>query len=84
MAASKFPKLSGDFKLAVGDPNDVTHVCWEDMTKESALHSQYRCEISFPSQQGYSRRERRSFRWKTTHHVKVDDAKLVMWSPQKL
>lgn len=82
VAASKFLKFSGDFKLALGDPNDVAHVRWEDMTKESVLHSQYRWEMTVPSRQEYPHRERRSFCWKRTHHVKVDDAKPVIWSPQ--
>lgn len=80
LAVSKFLKLSGDFKLGLGDPKDVNHVQWEDMTKESALHSKYRFEMTVSCQQEPPHEERRSFLWKRTHHVKVDDATPMMWS----
>lgn len=80
VAVSKFLKFSGDFKLGLGDPNDVNQVQWEDMTKESALHSKYRLEMTVPCHQEPSHVERRPFLWKRTHHVKVDDATPMMWS----
>lgn len=73
IAASKFLKLSGDCKLALGDPDDITNTQWEDMTKESAIHSKYRFEMTIPTASGHG--ERRVFFWKRTHKVMVDDAK---------
>ncbi|KAJ5085640.1 hypothetical protein N7532_010411 [Penicillium argentinense] len=72
MAACKFIKLSGDFKLAIGDPIDENNVVWEDMTKESAIHSKYRFEMTVPNKQQTGNRERRGFLWKRTRHVAVD------------
>lgn len=80
VAVSKFMKLSGDYKLGLGNPEEVSHVQWEDMTKESALHSKYRLEMTVSSQLGDPHEERRSFLWKRTRHVKVDDATPPLWS----
>ncbi|KAJ5157550.1 uncharacterized protein N7482_008650 [Penicillium canariense] len=80
VAASKFLKLSGDSKLALGDPDDMANTQWEDMTKESAIHSKYRLEMTIPSTQGAGYGERRAFLWKRTHSVKVDDTKSLSLS----
>ncbi|KAJ5123426.1 hypothetical protein N7448_009523 [Penicillium atrosanguineum] len=78
VAVSKFLKFSGDYKLCLGNPDDV-NAQWEDMTKESALHSRHRFEMTVPSQTGDPNIERRSFLWKRTRHVKVDDSTSSIW-----
>lgn len=61
VAASKFLKLSGDFKLGLGNPKDVNRAQWENMTKEPLLHSKYRLEMAVSSQQDVPHEGRRSF-----------------------
>lgn len=80
VAVSKILKSSGDLKLGLGNPDDVNNIQWEDMTKQSPLHSKYRFEMTVPSQQRDSHGERRSFLWKRTHHVMVDDSSSFKWS----
>ncbi|KAJ5083824.1 hypothetical protein N7456_013251 [Penicillium angulare] len=60
VAASKIIKLSGNFKLALGNPDDVNNVQWEDMTKDSWKQRTYRFEVNMPDQ------TRRVFLWKRT------------------
>lgn len=64
--ASKFLKTSSDSKLCLGDPNDSLNGVWEDLSRESMDHSQYRFETTIDGQ-------RRSFVWKRTHSVGVQD-----------
>lgn len=78
VAVSKFLKFSGHYKLCLGNPDDM-NAQWEDMTRESALHSRYRFEVTVPSQVGDPNGERHSFVWKRTHHVKVDNSTSHMW-----
>lgn len=72
VAASKLLKLSGDFKLALGDPNDVNNVQWEDMTRESWMHQTYRFVVNMSSQPGGTLGQRRALLWKRTRSVGVD------------
>ncbi|CAI7652095.1 unnamed protein product [Penicillium manginii] len=73
VAACKFVKFSGSFKLALGDPSDVNTVQWEDMTRDSApvLHSRYRFEMTVPDKTRAGYNERRAFLWKRTHNEAV-------------
>lgn len=73
IAACKFLKLSGNGKLALGDPDDVTNTQWEDMIKQSSIHLKYRFEMMIPGAEG--RGERRAFVWKRTHSIMVEDTK---------
>lgn len=73
IAASKFLKLSADFKLALGDPEDLKTTQWEDLVRESSTHSRYRFEMTIPDAQGNGYGERRGFLWKRTHSVKVEN-----------
>lgn len=75
VAACKFLKLSGHCKMSLGNPEDVNNAQWEDMTRESLMHSKYRFEMTLPSPQDPSHGERRSFMWKRTRHVGVDESK---------
>ncbi|KAJ5992906.1 hypothetical protein N7451_008630 [Penicillium sp. IBT 35674x] len=72
VAASKLLKLSGDFKLALGDPDDVNNVQWEDMTRESWMHQTYRFEVNTSSQSRDTHGQRRALLWKRTRSVGVD------------
>ncbi|GAD96547.1 hypothetical protein PVAR5_5205 [Paecilomyces variotii No. 5] len=65
VAACKFLKLSGAYKVCLGDPNDPVNNQWEDMTKETIRGSQYRFELSLGE-------GRRAFLWKRTRNVAVD------------
>lgn len=79
VAVSKFLKFSSEYKLCLGDPDDV-NAQWEGMTKVSALHSRHRFEMTVPSQMGDPNGQRRSFLWKRTRHVRVEDASTSsMW-----
>lgn len=77
LAACKFVKFSGAFKLALGDPEDVNNVQWEDMTMESALHSRYRFEMTVPDKQQIGYNERRVFIWKRTHNEAAEGSSLL-------
>ncbi|KAJ5974000.1 hypothetical protein N7481_011210 [Penicillium waksmanii] len=74
VAACKFVKFSGSFKLALGDPDDVNNVQWEDMTRDSAmaLHSRFRFEMTVPNKTRAGYNERRTFLWKRTHNEGVE------------
>lgn len=65
--ASKFRKSSSDSKLCLGDPEDALNGVWEDLTRESSDHSKYRFETTLNG-------VRRSFVWKRTHSVGVQDS----------
>lgn len=74
VAACKFVKFSRGFKLALGDPDDVNTVQWEDMTRDSALglHSKHRFEMTVPDKTKAGYNERRAFLWKRTHNEAVE------------
>ncbi|KAJ5084337.1 hypothetical protein NUU61_008916 [Penicillium alfredii] len=78
VAVCKFLKLSGSYKLGLGDPDDLHNVQWEDMTRENTLGSKYRFEMTLPSL-GDGPGERRSFWWKRTRTVAVDGAAPPKW-----
>lgn len=81
VAVSKFQKLSGGCTLGLGDPEDVNQVQWEDMSKVSTIPPRYRLEMTLPTQQEDGLHEvRRSFLWKRTRHVKVDETTSGNWS----
>ncbi|KAJ5948422.1 hypothetical protein N7454_001729 [Penicillium verhagenii] len=74
VAASRLGRLSGHFKLALGDPDDVNNVQWEDMTRESWIHQSYRFEVNVPNRhEGAHEHHRRTFLWKRTRSVGVGD-----------
>ncbi|KAJ5723010.1 hypothetical protein N7488_001045 [Penicillium malachiteum] len=81
IAASKI-NMSGHFQLALGDPNDLNNVQWEDTNRASWAHQQYRFEMkmSGPNDSTYNT-ERRSFIWKRTRSVGIDDTD-PSWSPR--
>ncbi|KAJ5678600.1 hypothetical protein N7462_006844 [Penicillium macrosclerotiorum] len=75
VAAAKFIKLSGQYKLCLGDPNDMNNAQWEDMTKDRSLHPRHRFEMTIPSYIVPDQSERRAFLWKRTRSVIADGAK---------
>lgn len=79
VAACKFRKSSADFMMCLGNPEDANTAQWEDLTRESLIHSKYRFEMTVPCQQGASHGERRAFLWKRTRNVGVDESK-PRWS----
>lgn len=73
VAACKFVKFSGDFKLALGDPDDHRNVQWEDMTKDSVFHSRFKFEMAIPLPEGNGIGSHRAgFIWKRTHNEAVE------------
>lgn len=81
VAACKFRRSSADFKMCLGNPEDVNTAQWEDLTRESLIHSKYRFEMTIPHQPGASHGERRAFLWKRTRNVGVNESK-PRWSSQ--
>lgn len=80
VAVSNFLKLSGNYKLGLGNPDDMNHVQWEDMTKETFHGSRYRFEMDIPGTPDRPG-QRRSFLWKRTRHVAVQDDEPSKWNP---
>ncbi|CAG8030818.1 unnamed protein product [Penicillium salamii] len=72
VAVSNFLKLSGNYKIGVGNPDDMSNVQWEDMTKELLHKPKYRLETTVPCGSDQSHSERRSLVWKRTRSVGVD------------
>lgn len=71
---SNLVKFSSDSKLGLGDPADPLNMVWEDLTKESTMdHSAYRLDFTFCSNDAAGS-QRRSFWWKRTHSVGVEDS----------
>ncbi|KAK5996959.1 hypothetical protein PT974_02307 [Cladobotryum mycophilum] len=65
LAISHFPHFSGDFKIGLSDPARPQTLQWEDLTKESFTHGEYRFAMNFSN-------GRNTFVWKRTHSVGVD------------
>ncbi|KAJ5130160.1 uncharacterized protein N7515_006199 [Penicillium bovifimosum] len=82
VAVSKFQKMSGSCKLGLGDPDDINSVKWEDMTREVIYKSRYRIETTIQHQFARTEGERRSFLWKRTRSVGVDDSAPSKWTTQ--
>lgn len=72
VAVSNFLKLSGNYKLGVGNPDDMSSVQWEDMTKELLHKPKYRLETTIPRGSDQSHVERRTLLWKRTRSVGVE------------
>jgi hypothetical protein len=66
-AVANFIHFSGDTKIGLGDPNDDPNITWEDLKKQNWKHSEYSWEMTLDDN------ERRTFVWKRTHHVGIDD-----------
>lgn len=82
VAVSQFLKFSGDYKLGLGDPDNMSSVQWEDMTKETILSSRYRFEMAVPYEPSQAPGARRSFLWKRTRSVGVDGSAPSKWTTQ--
>lgn len=72
VAVSNFMRLSGNYKLGLGDPEDISNIRWEDMTKELLHKSKYRLETTLACDPGRLHSERRVFLWKRTRSVGVE------------
>ncbi|KAJ5350513.1 hypothetical protein N7541_008240 [Penicillium brevicompactum] len=72
VAVSNFLKLSGNYKLGVGNPDDMSNVQWEDMTKELLHKPKYRLETTIPSDPDQVHGERRTLLWKRTRSIGVE------------
>ncbi|OQE01629.1 hypothetical protein PENVUL_c042G04303 [Penicillium vulpinum] len=71
VAISKFLKSSGDYKIGIGNPDDINTVQWEDMTKELIHKPKYRLEMT---------NGRRSFLWKRTRTIGVGNSAPSQWT----
>jgi hypothetical protein len=80
VAVSNFLKLSGNYKLGVGNPDDTRNVQWEDMTKELLHKPKYRLETEVPQGGGQDHTERRKLLWKRTRSVGVNGETPSRWS----
>ncbi|OJJ41203.1 hypothetical protein ASPWEDRAFT_34701 [Aspergillus wentii DTO 134E9] len=65
-------KSSSLLKIGLGDPDDPNAMIWEEMTKQTWDHSNYRWEMTIHPPSGHP--ERRSFLWKRTHSVGVEES----------
>ncbi|KAL1958820.1 hypothetical protein VTO42DRAFT_3657 [Malbranchea cinnamomea] len=72
---SNFVNFSSNSKLGLGDPAEPLSMVWEDLVKVSMLvHSCYRLECTvYPN--ATSESQRKTFLWKRTHSVGVEDSK---------
>jgi hypothetical protein len=82
VAVSNFLKLSGNYKLGIGNPDGVSSVIWEDMTKELIHKTRYRFEMTVQHQSDQTQTERRSFLRKRTRSVGVGDSAPSKWTTQ--
>ncbi|KAJ5774631.1 hypothetical protein N7457_009527 [Penicillium paradoxum] len=82
VAVSNFLKLSGNYKLGIGNPDAAGNMIWEDMTKELIHKPKYRFEMIIPLEPDQSQGERRAFLWKRTHSVGIGDSAPSKWTTQ--
>lgn len=80
VAVSNFLKFSGSYKLGIGNPDDMSNVQWEDMTKELLHKPKYRLEMTVQHGADQTPGERRKFLWKRTRSVGVEDSAPSRWS----
>lgn len=80
VAVSKFRKSSGGYKIGIGNPDDVNAVQWEDMTKELIHKPKYRFEMTVQCGSDQTQSGRRSFLWKRTRTVGVEDSAPSKWT----
>ncbi|CAL5867730.1 uncharacterized protein PFLUO_LOCUS1949 [Penicillium psychrofluorescens] len=75
VAVSQFLKLSHNYKLGLGNPDDPGNMQWEDMRRESIRGNKHRIEMNIrDSSSPDTPTQRRSFLWKRTRHVMVEDS----------
>ncbi|CAP74266.1 hypothetical protein E8E15_008779 [Penicillium rubens] len=82
VAVSKFAKSSGDYKIGIGNTDDVNAVQWEDMTKELIRKPKYRFEMTVQCESDQTQSGRRSFLWKRTRTIGVEDSAPSKWTGQ--
>jgi hypothetical protein len=82
VAVSKFKKSSGDYKIGLGNPDNVSAVQWEDMTKELILKPRYRFEMTVQCGFDQAQSGRRSFLWKRTRTIGVENSAPSKWTNQ--
>lgn len=82
VAVSKFLKLSGHYKLGIGNPSDVNGIIWEDMTKELIHKPKYRFNMAVDPKYNHPQIERRSFLWKRTRSVGIGGSAPSKWTTQ--
>ncbi|CAI7615287.1 unnamed protein product [Penicillium glandicola] len=80
VAVSKFLKSSGNYKIGIGNPDDVIGVQWEDMTKELIHKPKYRFEMTIQCGSDQTQSGRRSFLWKRTRTVGVENSAPSKWT----
>ncbi|KAJ6137655.1 hypothetical protein N7471_004141 [Penicillium samsonianum] len=80
VAVSKFLKSSGDYKIGIGNPDDVNAVQWEDMTKELIHKPKYRFEMTVQCGSDQTQSGRRSFLWKRTRTLGVENSAPSKWT----
>lgn len=80
VAVSKFLKSRGDYKIGIGNPEDVINVQWEDMTKELLHKPKYRFEMTVQCASDQTQSERRSFLWKRTRTIGVENEAPSKWT----
>lgn len=78
VAVSHMPRLSGDFKIGLGDPEQPGAVCWEDMTKENLMATEHRWAMTLAGDPG----ARKHLVWKRTRSVAVDGSSVSFMSPR--
>ncbi|KAF9886430.1 hypothetical protein FE257_011462 [Aspergillus nanangensis] len=70
LAVCKFLHFSRHFKVCLGDPHDLNLAQWEDLVCQNMRRNKYRWQMTIPNVAGP---QRRSFVWKSTHHVGIGD-----------
>ncbi|KAJ5208151.1 hypothetical protein N7449_002530 [Penicillium cf. viridicatum] len=64
----------------IGNPEDVINVQWEDMTRELLHKPKYRFEMTVQCASDRTQSERRSFLWKRTRTIGVENAAPSKWT----
>ncbi|KAK1150025.1 hypothetical protein N8T08_003583 [Aspergillus melleus] len=73
VAVCKFLHFSRHLKVGLGDPQNVSDVQWEDLVCQNYKLTKYRWQMTTGSP--YEEVIKRSFVWKRTHNVGVEDSK---------
>ncbi|PLB49615.1 hypothetical protein P170DRAFT_357589 [Aspergillus steynii IBT 23096] len=73
VAVCKFLHFSRHLKVGLGDPQNISDVQWEDLVCMNYQLTKYRWQMTMRSP--YGEVIKRSFVWKRTHSVGVEDSK---------
>ncbi|KAJ5162859.1 uncharacterized protein N7500_004689 [Penicillium coprophilum] len=80
VAVSNFLESSGDYKIGIGNPDDVSAVQRENMAKELIHKPKYRLEMTAQCGYDQTQSEGRSFLRKQTRTVGVENSVLSRWT----